>query len=165
MSASWDPNGYQRHVLQTIMSMTMDSLLARGVVNVSTYISNIRTYADMLEKDSQPRRAGGEMKFVRTEEKMRDEREDKPEVMNEYYLCGRRLNDLSALSLVYVSDLPSDGGEDWGFDPNNDRALLLNRSQAAAFCQDMKLVGCKHFFASQVARFQYETYRPFRERP
>jgi len=94
---------------------------------------------------------------------MRDEREDTPEVMNEHYLCGRRLNDLSALSLVYVSELPHDGGEDWAYDPNNDKALLLNRSQAAAFCQDMKLVGCRHFFASQVARFRWETYRPFRE--
>lgn len=55
MSAPWEPNGYQTQVLRTIMSMTTDSLLARGVDNAATYISNIRTYADMLEKEARLR--------------------------------------------------------------------------------------------------------------
>ena len=47
---SWVPDPKQRQVLNVIMSMTTDCLLNRGTDDVETFVSNLRTYCEMLEK-------------------------------------------------------------------------------------------------------------------
>jgi hypothetical protein len=44
--------------------------------------------------------------------------------------------------LLYVSEVPGDGGVDWGYTHSRERALLLNTYFARRFAADCRRVGC-----------------------
>ena len=50
----WEPGAYATKLLRAILSMTTDSLLGRGVDSPKCFADNLRTYADLIEKDHNP---------------------------------------------------------------------------------------------------------------
>lgn len=46
----WKPNRKQRDYLELVFAMSSDCMLEKGTVDVETYISNLRSVADILEK-------------------------------------------------------------------------------------------------------------------
>ncbi len=50
----WEPGAYATKLLRAILSMTTDSLLGRGVDTPKCFADNLRTYADLIEKDHNP---------------------------------------------------------------------------------------------------------------
>jgi len=49
----WKMTEYQTRMVKTVFAMSRDSLLGDGVANVETFISNLRSMADLLEKDNE----------------------------------------------------------------------------------------------------------------
>lgn len=48
---AWNPNEEQKKIMNTIVGMTVDCLMAKGTDNEETYVSNLRFMADMVDKD------------------------------------------------------------------------------------------------------------------
>jgi len=47
---NWTPNEEEAKFLDTILSMSVDCKMGMGTVDRETYISNLRTMCNMLEK-------------------------------------------------------------------------------------------------------------------
>lgn len=49
----WTPTEEENKYLQTVASMTIDCIMGNGTENKETYVSNLRLFADAIEKTKQ----------------------------------------------------------------------------------------------------------------